>query len=158
MERPITDPFLSDYRAIERLIKDYINHGQLIIAYDYDNTVYDYHKKGYQFNMITDLLRECEPYAKFIVYTHSNDDRHGEIIEYLDKNKLPWDTINEGIVWANGKKEGKLFFNHLLDDRAGLRSAFIILDKAMRIIRQQPKTIKEAREMYKEQFGKTIEL
>jgi hypothetical protein len=158
MEEIITDPFLRDYRAIERLIKDYIKHGQLVIAYDYDNTVYDYHDKGYEFKMVINLLRECKPYCKFIVYTHSNDDRHGEIIEYLDSNDIPWDTINEGIVFANGKCEGKLFYSHFLDDRAGLRSAYIILDKAMRIISQEPKTMDEARELYQEQFGKSIEL
>lgn len=149
------DPFLQDYRAIERLVIDYIKHGQLIVAYDFDNTVYDYHDKGYEFNLVIELLREARPYAKFIVYTHSNDDRHDFIKNYLDENEIPWDTVNEGIVWANGKSEGKLFYSHFLDDRAGLRSAYIILDKAIQIIKQEPKNITEACALVKSRFGST---
>lgn len=149
------DPYLSDYRAIERLVNDYIKHGQLIIAYDYDNTVFDYHEKGYRFEKIIELLRECKPYAKFIVYTHSNDDRHDEIRAYLDENDIPYDTINEGIVWVNGKEEGKIFYSHLLDDRAGLRSAYIILDKAIDIIKMNPQTTDDVCELIKDRFGKS---
>ena len=145
-----TDPFMSDYNAIERLVIDYVRHGQLIIAYDYDSTVFDYHRRGDTFDMVIKLLKECKPYAKFIVYTHSNDDRHDEIKAYLDEHEIPWDTVNEGIVFANGKKEGKLFFSHFLDDRAGLRSAYLVLDKAMDIIKQQPKTVEEACTMLKD--------
>lgn len=150
------DPFLSDNRAAERLVRDYLNHGQLIIAYDFDNTVFDYHGKGYEFKLVANLLREAIPYAKFIVYTHSNEDRHDFIKEYLDTNELPWDTINEGIVWANGKKEGKLFYSHFLDDRAGLRSAYVVLDKALKVIKQGPKDMTEACAMLKV-WGKTYE-
>lgn len=152
----VKDPFLSDYRAIERLVLDYIKHGQLIIAYDYDSTVYDFHRKGHEFPLVMKLLRECRPYAKFIVYTHSNDDRHDEIKAYLDEHDLPYDSINEGLVWANGKKEGKLFYSHFLDDRAGLRSAYIVLDKALDIIKQGPKTVEEACKLMKER-GRTFE-
>lgn len=150
MEKNTKDPFLNDYRAIERLVMDYIKHGKLIIAYDYDNTVFDYHKKGDTFDLVIRLLRECKDYAQFIVYTHSNDDRHGEIIEYLDKNDIPWDTINEGIIYCNGKNEGKVFYSHFLDDRAGLRSAYLILDSAIQIIKQEPKNVEEACEMMKD--------
>jgi len=150
IENKITDPFISDYKAIERLVMDYMKHGKLIIAYDYDSTVFDFHKKGHTFDLVMKLLRECRDYAQFIVYTHSNDDRHGEIIEYLDEHNLPWDTINEGIVWANGKAEGKLFYSHFLDDRAGLRSAYIILDKALDIIKRNPNNIEEACKLLKE--------
>jgi len=144
------DPFMSDYRAIERLVLDYVKYGKLIIAYDYDSTVFDFHRRGDTFTKVIGLLRECRPYAKLIVYTHSDDVRHGEIIEYLDKHDIPWDTINEGIVWVNSKREGKLFYSHFLDDRAGLRSAYLILDKAIDIIKQKPTNSEEAYGMLKE--------
>lgn len=138
------DPFLNDNKAVERLVMDYMKYGKLIIAYDYDSTVYDWHKRGDTFELVMNLLRECRDYAQFIVYTHSNDDRHGEIIEYLDSHDLPWDTINEGIIFVNDKDEGKLFYSHFLDDRAGLRSAYLILDKALSIIKEAPTSIDEA--------------
>lgn len=40
-----TDFFLSEENCINRLIEDYVKHGSLAIAYDYDNTVFDYHNK-----------------------------------------------------------------------------------------------------------------
>jgi hypothetical protein len=130
-----TDIFLDDTYVIRRLVMDYNRHGGIIIAYDYDNTVYDYHRIGLKFTKVIELLRECRPYAKFIVYTHSNEDRHPYIIDYLNENDIPWDTINEGIVWANGKQEGKLFYSHFLDDRAGLSSAYRALKIAIHIIK-----------------------
>lgn len=148
---------MSDYKAIVRLVLDYIKHGQLIVAYDYDSTVFDFHGTGDSFDMVKELLREARPYAKFIVYTHSNDDRHDSIKKYLDDNDLPWDTINEGLVWANGKKEGKLFYSHFLDDRAGLRSAYIILDRVIEILKMEPKDSVEACKLIKDRFGSKID-
>ncbi len=146
----ITDPFLNDDSAVERLVLDYLKHGQFILAYDYDSTVFDWHKRGHTFDLVINLIRKCRPYAKFIVYTHSNLDRHESIKADLDNRQIPWDTINEGIVWANGKEEGKLFYSHFLDDRAGLKSAFLILEKALKIIEQNPKSSEEVSEMLKQ--------
>lgn len=143
----ITDPFLDEDFSVQRLLTDYMRHGNIILAYDYDNTVFDWHKKGYSFELVINLIKECRPYAKFIVYTHSNDDRHDEIKKYLDEREIPWDTINEGIVWVNGKKEGKIFYSHFLDDRAGLKSAYHILEKTLTIIKKGPKTLEEALEI-----------
>jgi len=145
--KSVTDPFLDEDFAVQRLLTDYMRHGSIILAYDYDNTVFDWHKKGYSFELVVNLIKECRPYAKFIVYTHSNDDRHDEIKKYLDEREIPWDTINEGIVWVNGKKEGKIFYSHFLDDRAGLKSAYYILEKTLAIIKKGPKTLEEALEI-----------
>jgi hypothetical protein len=144
------DPFLDDRMVILRLVLDYHRHGGIVIAYDYDNTVYDYHRRGFKFNAVIELLRECQPYARFVVYTHSNDDRHPDIIEYLNENNIPWDTINEGIVWANGKKEGKLFYSHFLDDRAGLSSAYRVLKNAITIIKTGTEDLTEINKMIDE--------
>lgn len=151
-----TDPFLSDYKCIERLVLDYVTHGHIIVAYDYDNTVYDYHSKGYTFEAVANLIREAVGYAKFIVYSCSNNARHESMKTYLKENDLPFDTINEPIVLPNGTNEGKIFFSILLDDRAGLRSSFIILDKALEIIKKGPKTKEEAMEMLKSRFGEDM--
>jgi hypothetical protein len=147
MSENISDPFLDDKLATFRLVQDYHRHGGIVIAYDYDNTVYDYHRRGFKFNAVIELLRECKPYASFIVYTHSNDDRHPDIIDYLQSHDIPFNTINKGIVWANGKEEGKLFYSHFLDDRAGLSSAYRILKTAIEIIKSGVQDVSEIKEM-----------
>jgi len=150
------DLYLSDYPAIKRLLMEWVNHDKLIIAFDYDNTVFDYHNNGLSFEYIVELLQKCDKIgATFIVYSCSPESRHSEIHNYLDSIGLRADYINKPhIELSDGTGTGKIFFNILLDDRAGLRSAYIILDKVADIMLEGPKTEEEACELLKKRFGK----
>lgn len=151
------DPYLSDLNCIKRLINEWVKHKSLIIAYDYDNTVFDYHNVGLKFTNTISVLRECKQYGcKFIVFSCSPTDRHPEMIKYLDDNDIPWDTINENIVELHGG-QGKLFFNILLDDRAGLKSSISILNAALTVIKENPKDELEACKILKNIYGKRVE-
>lgn len=44
--------YMNDLVIIKRLIREWITHNSLIIAYDYDNTVYDYHNVGCDFTVV----------------------------------------------------------------------------------------------------------
>lgn len=150
------DPYLNDLNCVKRLVNEWVKHKSIIIAYDYDNTVFDYHAIGYKFDDIISLLRECKKYgAKFIVFSCSPIERHTEMINYLDNNDIPWDKINENIIELYGG-EGKLFYNILLDDRAGLKTAFTILNVSLKIIKQNPKDEFEACNILKDMYGKRI--
>ncbi len=150
------DPYLNDINCIQRLVNEWVKHKSIIIAYDYDNTVFDYHGFGYKFNTVKSMLRECKKYdAKFIVFSCSPPERHEEMIKYLDENDVPWDTINENIIELHGGK-GKLFYNILLDDRAGLKTALTILSVALDIIKRNPSNEEEACLMLKSVYGKRI--
>lgn len=117
----MNDPFLSEEACIERLVSDAAKHdGKLIIAYDFDNTVYDIHGKGYTFTYVAALLERASKHT-LICYTASDDEEF--VRGYLMRNKIPFDMINASPV-GNGKK---LYYNILLDDRAGLDSACRIL-------------------------------
>ena len=99
MENKSIDPYINDLNCIKRLISEWVNHKSLIIAYDYDNTVFDFHNLGYEFNNIINLLRECKKYGgKFIVYSCSPVDRYDDMKSYLNSNDIPFDTINENII------------------------------------------------------------
>jgi hypothetical protein len=39
----------------EILPKDYLAHGHLFVAFDYDNTVFDYYNQGINYEKIIDL-------------------------------------------------------------------------------------------------------
>lgn len=118
------DYFLNDKNCIDRLISEYNKYGSLIIAFDYDNTVFDFYKKGYTYDEVINLLRECKKMGFHLtVFTSCNDDRFPEIKDYLTKNNIPFDGINETPDFIPFKGR-KVYFNILLDDRAGLSSAF----------------------------------
>jgi hypothetical protein len=153
MDRKV-DKYLSDYPAIKRLVMEWVEHGELVIAYDYDNTVFDYHDEGITFDYMKELLTRCKNIgAKFIVFSCSPKDRHEEMRGYLVKNDFPCDYINESPIKLYNDGTGKLFFNILLDDRAGLRSAFIILDKVCDIMEQKPSNKVEACHMLNERLS-----
>jgi len=156
MENKSIDPYINDLNCIKRLISEWVKHKSLIIAYDYDNTVFDYHNLGYEFSGLIKLLRECKKYGgKFIVYSCSPVDRYGDMKSYLNSNDIPFDTINENIIELHGGN-GKLFYNIFLDDRAGLKSAYSILYVALSVIKEEPSDEKEAFEILKRIYGSRV--
>jgi len=61
------DYFLDVQNAYMRLMNEFATHGKLIIAYDFDDTVFDYHNRGGSYTNVIELLRRLKPYANFIV-------------------------------------------------------------------------------------------
>lgn len=156
MRSKLMDPYLNDLNCVKRLVNEWVKHKSLVIAYDYDNTVFDYHNIGYEFDSVIDTLIQCREYgAKFIVFSCSPKDRHQEMINYLDSKNIPWDKINENVVELHGG-EGKVFYNILLDDRAGLKSAFSILNMALTVIKEIPVSEKDACEILSKIYGKRV--
>jgi hypothetical protein len=124
----MNDPYLSHSVCVARLKQEWVKHGKLIIAYDFDNTVYDYHNHGTQYTLVSNLLRTCKDNARFIVFTAASKTRFGAIKNYLTSQNLPFDSINEDITGLGSPS--KPYYNILLDDRAGLESAYAILKEA----------------------------
>ncbi len=118
------DYFLNDLNCIDRLYSEYKKYGSLIVAYDYDNTVYDFYQRGDKFDEVINLLRECKNLGFHLtVFTSCNDDRFPDIKKYLTENNIPFDGINETPDFIPFKGR-KVYYNVLLDDRAGLASAY----------------------------------
>jgi adenosine deaminase len=118
------DYFLDDQNCTDRLFEEWKKYGSLIIAYDFDNTVFDYYNKGYTFTQVIDLLRKCYDLGfHLIVFTSCEENRYAEIQDYLRTNNIPFHAINEtpSFIPFQGRK---VYFNVLLDDRAGLSAAY----------------------------------
>lgn len=135
------DHYLNFDNFVERLREELHKYGTLIVAYDYDDTVHDFHKKGREYNDIISLLQRLDKLgiAKFIVYTCSERERYIEIGNYLSENNIPWDSINcqpEGISGKVPTGE-KLYYNVLLDDRAGLQMPYWALNMICSEIEKQ---------------------
>ena len=107
------------------LIEQYLKNDRLIIAYDIDDTVRSLHSASCE--IVPSLIRMAKDKlnAYLIVYT-SNCDIEG-VENYLKKWKIPYDSINENAPFAP-KTSGKIFYNLLLDDKAGLGQACEILN------------------------------
>lgn len=128
------DPFLNIDRVKARLMDEYRRHGQIIVAYDFDDTVFDYHGRGETYTEVAELLRRLSPYARFIVFTSCSEEKNKEIAEYLSENDIPFDAINEDIITKF--KGRKIYYNILLDDRAGLREVFDTLNWFLKKVEQ----------------------
>ncbi len=131
--------FLSNKLCVNRLVNEFREHNGLIVAYDFDNTVYDYGNRGYNHSKVINLLKECKRMGcTLIVYTCSKEERYPEIIKYLNDNDIPFDYINENspkITFA----AGKIYYNILIDDRCGLSAAYKQLNKCIKIIKKERK-------------------
>jgi hydroxymethylpyrimidine pyrophosphatase-like HAD family hydrolase len=117
--------YLNDENAVARLITEFEKYGMIWVAYDFDNTVYDYHNQGHDYSEVIELLRALRKAGMgLIVFTAEKDT--SKVKAFLDKHEIPYDLINENPPFFRSDSESrKIYFNVLLDDRAGLRSAFL---------------------------------
>lgn len=90
------DFYLDRVNVQDRLLSEYYRHDSLVIAFDFDDTVYDFHKKGRLYSDVIQLLKE---------------------------NDIPFDTINENPPFRNSSSR-KIYANAFLDDRAGLLQSY----------------------------------
>ena len=118
-----------------RLLDDYKRHGNLIVAFDFDNTIYDYHEIGCTFNDVICLLKECSELGFTMVLFTANEEKEKLDFckEYCLKNGIRVDYINESPIM----KTRKPYYNILLDDRAGLESAYKTLKAVVSNIKSE---------------------
>lgn len=124
------DFYLDDKNVYKRLQDRYKKYGNLIVAYDFDDTVYNLYQDDKSFGMVIDLIRRCKKCSTLIVFTARdirNRNDYNTVVKYLNENNIPYDYINSdfnGIV-PFGRK---IYYNILLDDKAGLSSAYNVLN------------------------------
>ncbi len=120
----------------KRLLEEYRKYGKLIVAFDYDNTIFDYHNNGGDYSEVIKLLKKCTQLEfKMILFTTEED--LAKLEEKLYKcaqlgignyNKefglFACPYANKGPLFPNAKKP---YYNILLDDRAGLEESYEIL-------------------------------
>ena len=122
-----TDEYLIKGRTYKRLKEEYYKYNSLWIYVDFDNTIYDYHKKGYTYTKMIDLLISAQMIGmKIVIFTANNQEEMikqyckdiGLIIEGINLDGIP-------LGWSSRKP----FYSLLLDDRAGIVSAYRDLRK-----------------------------
>src|SRR5882762_1671296 len=118
----MTDPYLIPNKSYYRLIKDYETHNSLVVAFDFDNTVFDYHEYGCEYKKIINLLRRCKFAGFFLICFTANQDEIS-IAHFLNRNNIPFDYINQNPPFFKADTK-KVYYNILLDDRAELIQAY----------------------------------
>jgi hydroxymethylpyrimidine pyrophosphatase-like HAD family hydrolase len=125
----MTDPFTSTSNIVKRLHKEYKKHPKLIIAVDFDDTVYDFHKRGALHERAINVVKQCAALGFYVVlWTASAPERFDFMRTYMKDNGIHVDAINENPIKLPFGNNGKIYYNILLDDRAGLGQALDALE------------------------------
>ena len=134
----MNNPYFSSDECLQRLIDEYKKHPRLIVALDFDDTVYDFHKKGHMYGEVLDLMRRCQKLGFYIMlFTGSEPDRHLSQAAFLLENGIVVDAVNQNPLPLPYGNSGKPYFNILLDDRAGLYQAFAVLFELVTMIEME---------------------
>jgi len=117
------DKYLDPEVSYKRLYDEYKKYGSLIVAVDFDDTLYDFHKVGNSYEQMHQLVRDLHKANCYIVIWTGNQDED-LIISYLDDNDIPFDSINNeapvSLKMLGQNIPRKVYANVYLDDRAGL--------------------------------------
>nr|DAT77804.1 MAG TPA: nucleotidase 5'-nucleotidase [Caudoviricetes sp.] len=126
-----------DYNCIRRLEKELNTHGSLVIGFDFDNTIFDVHNNGGNYKDIIDALKDCKDRGwTLCLYTSELDENWLKWkIDYCKHFGIAPDYVNESPLLKGTKKP---FFSLLLDDRAGLQSAYLILKSILNYADSKP--------------------
>jgi len=122
------DRYLITNNTLSRLKEELKQHKSLFIAFDFDNTVYDYHQVGDIYPLVESILKKAKQLGhKLILFTGNEGDRLIEIIDYCGSHGYSPDFVNENPIMSTRKP----YYNILLDDRAGLNESYSILKEVL---------------------------
>ena len=98
------DRYLNDEETYNRLMIEYKKYDSLYVAFDFDNTVYDYHKTGDTFPKLEELLIKCRRFnMKLILFTANEGEKLPEIINYCKERGYEPDYINDNPMFPTRK-------------------------------------------------------
>lgn len=123
------DRFLVKQALYRRLMEDYEKHGYLVVAYDLDNTVKPFYDKDDTFPKLRKLLKRLKAAGHFLICFTANDTETTK--QYLIDNSIPFEVVNKNPPFFE-ESYRKIYYNVLLDDRAGLREAYKALKKFLK--------------------------
>lgn len=116
------DEYLIPNSSFLRLYKEYKQYGSLVVAYDFDNTVYDFHKKGNTYTQVITLLQKLKK-LNFICICFTANQDEDFVRNYCKLHNIPLDKLNENPDFFKSTAK-KIYYNVFLDDRAGLSQTY----------------------------------
>ena len=126
--------FLDDDNFYNRLEYFYEKYGKIILAFDFDDTVYDCRKFGRDYSEIINLIQAMRKYAYLIVFTSRPESEYHIVETYLKENDIPYDVINDDAPQTPIERRcRKVYYHILLDDKAGLLTSYKALKKFIEV-------------------------
>lgn len=124
-------------KYVERLYREWQQHGKIIISVDYDDTIFPWGLNNKEDMERTIKLVQIahQTGAYIVIFTASDPSRHEEIQKHCESIRLPIVSINVNPIELPYGKNGKIYYNINLCDRSGLTQALDILEEAMYKIR-----------------------
>lgn len=123
------DKYLQIENAVNRLLEEWDKYGYLVVAFDFDDTVYSPNSSHEQ---VIELLKACkEMGCILIVFTCRDENEYDFVDNYLKSIDLQYDYINENCPEVKLDTSRKIFYNIFLDDRCGLSSAYETLVRVL---------------------------
>ena len=81
------DYYLNSGNSSVRLLDEYNNYGTLVVAFDFDDTVYDFHSKGRMYTDVITLLQNLKSINCYLIcWTGNTNDVF--VKSYLDENHI----------------------------------------------------------------------
>lgn len=124
-----------------RLLKQYDEHKTLIIAVDFDDTIFAGNVNSQKdLEPIIEKLKEAvEIGLKIVIYTARNEKYFPDIEVFCENIGLKIEAINKDIIQLREPTSGKIYYNLFLDDKAGLEQAAVILVYTIEKIKESKK-------------------
>lgn len=127
LNKPVDDPYMNTELCIKRLVENWKSHNGIIIAFDFDNTIFDFYKKGYTYSKVIQLLKDCKKMGCTLILSTCCDESKFDFMRQIcEKEGVQIDYINQSPPYIP-YSGNKVYYNILLDDRAGLSAAYEIL-------------------------------
>lgn len=125
----VKDPYTDESRLFERLKNELNKYGKLIIAVDFDDTLFNTHNHpGWVYTGVVETLLRWQDHAEIICWTSSTPDRYDFIRSVFAAHGIPLGGININASWIEPRGP-KIYANIYLDDRScGLEMALHILN------------------------------
>ena len=119
-------------------IKDVFNtHNNIIIALDFDDTIFDWKSKGYDVDYVIDLVKRAQKvlHAKVILFTCREGLVLAEAVDYCKDNGISLFGINRNpdLPPTNSKP----FYNILMDDKACLPEVCGIIECLIQAVQNE---------------------
>lgn len=118
----------------ERLLNEWKAYGKIIIGLDFDDTISAWGFKGEEHDIdlqktikIIKLAREVGAYI--VIWSACAPDRFEYIKQYCKDLGIEIDAINDNPIELPYGQHKKIYYNILIDDRAGINESLSMLEK-----------------------------
>lgn len=122
-------------RYSRRLFKEWMTHNKIVLAVDFDDTLFPWGllANDKDRSKAIKLVKKASQLGAYVViFTASSKERYPEMHKYCHAIGVKIDSINENPIDLPYGHHGKIFYNHNLCDRSGLKGSLKVLKKAIK--------------------------